>query len=975
MLFAHRLKSILKLSLALLLTTSAASAQTFTKENPPGRDLPGLDLSAYEVFYSMYDQSINLSGRAGDELYVIGTNRTIPVTFGAEKEGSSSKVLRIMSPNKEYFAKSLANDPSLALWFVKNFIHGNIRQRSPVLDQDGKVIELDSHFIQRMQEIDWSIFEKLTSPIADNASEDELDARDSLHRKLEMYLRILEFVFPESPFSFLTKAARQKLWSSPDPDIPGERLFGKYDHWIPLYGEAEKYIQQGHKELNNGWEVIFKPQKTYADFEKQILWFRTLMGSKTKLFESPGHSRVVMPRVALAPDQVRTFEGKAAELNRMLLAYIVLRGIKGNTGLLGAKHKAIPSEENLKDLKSGRGPIRLELDRFYKNSIGVEFRTGMKDETLRRFAHAVYTSRLATNDMNDLSSINDWKLLPQLVKTSSWWSEIVFYPEEYGVTQDQLDRAIKNFESVQKRHDRAYLSREYMLPLWTWWNAPFAKGKQAELTRLSYEFIVRLSEMQNPSYQQINRMMVDWATASNLIADVEYYMTPKKPIDRVSSPLLINVKPGDLDVNKIDLGNEFTARMPLKLKAAYDGNGTWVQTIQDMTPDEREARIKSVAETLQENFTGSREGVTRLSSGSHGHSLSIAYELKDKLNRTWRVEWDGVSRNYDLEGKILESTARGGHIEIVSPKYNPSMQEILAVYEMMEKESLVPDYKMGGSHINIDFEVFERNPKAMARFLTIFHQNRGIISFMFQHINRLRSAEPVEITPAFEAALKTFNGTQEDLAKLLYNNKYFNSRQNRKTRYTQIDVSNFMGNVIPEEFIKPDFDVVKARFTGGDGWSRQFRVTKHKKLEFRLFDAAKDPLEAALQIKVVRAMMNLAINSDVPLTRKAQTVDHEAYVKNPQKAYDDLRTLVRELGLTYADYSPYVTNKIVINGGFMRGKFYKNWFVRADQEFPKTSGWGEALLRARTKDKMFYSDSIRKPTPPAPAPLCRRVLL
>ena len=50
-----------------------------------------------------------------------------------------------------------------------------------------------------------------------------------------------------------------------------------------------------------------------------------------------------------------------------------------------------------------------------------------------------------------------------------------------------------------------------------------------------------------------------------------------------------------------------------------------------MTPEERERKIKSVAQTLQEKFTGRKDNVVRLNSGSHGHSLIVAYELKINL--------------------------------------------------------------------------------------------------------------------------------------------------------------------------------------------------------------------------------------------------------------------------------------------------------------------------------------------------------
>lgn len=936
--------SILFLILNFILVSNYSFAATFTSEYPAGRTASGLDLDAYEIFYSMYDQSIELKA---NELSVIGTDKSIPITFGAEKEGSSSKILRVMSPNVNYFAKQLAFDPNLAEWFINGVLSKSILQHTEVTDYKGETKKINYSNISKLKNIDWNKyrilkFDKVTRSWNDSA----------LYNQFITELKGLVDIFPDSIFSFLKPQARRYLWDRAG-EYPGEKLFGYYDAWVPLYGDAEKYIEHGHRELNKGWEVIFKPQRTYGDFEQQIKWFRTLMGSKLTLFEAPGHQRVVMPRITLLPEENQVFEAKAAELNRMVLSYLVLRGLKGQTGLLGAKHKAIPSESELEYLSSGRGPIRLERDRFYQNSIGVEFRTGMKDEMVRRFIQAVYASRLSTNDMGDLKSIKDWILIPH-TKTGSW-GEVKYDPSDYDVDAELLSTAINNWKKIEKNNRP--LSNDYLIPLWLWRNAPFAKGKKSELSRLTKDFIQRLAELTNPSYKTVSKLVSDWVISSNLIADIEAYITPKRSFDRVEFPITVEVPKDGIDVNKIDLGNEFTARMPLKLKAEYNKNGNWEQTIYDMTPEERERKIKSVAQTLQEKFTGRKDNVVRLNSGSHGHSLIVAYELKDKFDRTWRVEWDGVSRNYDPDGKIMQETARGGHIEIVSPKYNPSLDEIKAVYEMMDAESLVPEYRMGGSHINIDFDIFEQNPQALARFLTLFHQHRGIISFMFQHINRLRSAEPVEISPRLDISLRNFNGTKEDLSRILYNEKYFNPRFNRKTRYTQLDISNYIGQVIPAEFIKPDFDVVKARFTNGNGWSRQFRVTKPKKLEFRLFDAAKDPLESALQIKLVRALLNKAINGNETSSLPVQLVNHETYVKNPQQAYDDLKTMVSDLGLQYSDYSVFVTNKIMINNSVIKSKNYENWFVKANRQFPKMVGWGTALLKARTDDSVLYSDT------------------
>ncbi len=965
------LKQILPLALSVTFFSNAVYAQK----------APGLDYTAHDIFMNMYEQGINLKAM---EIPVLGMNRDIkpPVTFGAEKEGSSSKILRVMSPSNTLLVQAIVKG-SREFWvpLIQEFLVGQHRNKKPVIDSEGKVITLNA-IPPELLTFDWQ-----------NAGPDELKEAATAFAG----------IFPRSPFSFFDKktvkviydkgreAQRSNIsWALKSYNYDAEIL--EYDYWEPLIGESEKYIFKGHKELNQGWEIIFKPQTTYADFENMQTWFRTLMGSSGQLFEAPGHQRVVMPLITnLLPEQTKMYEGHVGEVARMLQSYVVLRGIQGNTGLLGAKHKMIAMDDDWLDMSSGRGPLRLEKNRFYPNSIGVEFRVGMKDEVVRRFVQAIFASRLSTNEMKDLATVSSYSLVPPVFENlGQYFDYAIILREEpnnqwilkkmqpiteqlkklsvrFDLPFEEIMKAVGNFTSVEKRAG-LNLHAAYLMPMWNWDEAPFLKGKTAEINRISREFIIKLAALEKPSYAQINQLLHDWAVASDLTRDIEKYLTPKKAIDHVTSPLEVKVKADGVDVNKIDLGSEFTARMPLKLKAEYDANGVWTSTIYDMTPESRQAKIKSVAESIKEMFTGDRTGVTPLQQGSHGHSLSIAYEFKDAKDRTWRVEWDGVTRNYDSDGNIVTESARGGHIEIVSPKYNPTMAEIQGVYAAMEKEGVIPDYRMGGSHINIDYELFEQNPKAMARFLTIFHQNRGIIAYMFQHMNRLRSAEPVEISENLDKQLRDFKGNKEDLAALLYSEKYFNQRKNRKTRYTQIDVSNFMGNVIPEKYVMPDFDVVKARFTGGDGWTQQFRVTKYKKLEMRLFDAPKDPLEAALQIKVVRAMLNLAINDTAPLTDRAQFVDYEGYTRDPNQAYTALNKMVKQLNLNVEDYMPYVMNKLVINKKFIQSKFYENWFSYADRVHPKAKDWG-APVRGKSGDAPIYSDRF---TAPAPHPVVLR---
>jgi hypothetical protein len=919
----------LKISLGFIAVFVCVSLAQATVENDT-------DPTAFEVFQQMYDQSINVEAR---EMKVPGSDGLRPVTFGAEKEGSSSKILRMMSPDRELFADFLCEPKqrSFAAQFIKEFIEGKHRQK--VIDQDGKEISLNP--------LDPSLI--------------SFNWKKALEADFMVAVTRFVRIFPSSPFSFVSPEMRLKIFQrsgkAPSSHENSDAFFNysglkQYDLWEALIGAPAQYIERGHREMNGGWEIVFKPQKTYGDFEKMQAWFRREMGNETKLFEAPGHQRVVMPLINTDNQEAtHDFFERAGEVSRMLQAYLVLRGVRGRSGLLVANHKKVIWDmvfglfegklSERREYSTDRGPLRVEMNRFYPESIGVEFRTGMKDTAVRRLTQAIYASRLATRDMKDIAPLSSYALIDgQLFDRG-------MQAKRLNLSEDTITKAMRNFSRGKGKSGA--LDLRYMLPLWLWENAPFLKGKSEEIKRISRLCIEKMAALQRPTTPQISSLLADWVKASGLIRDIERYLVPKRRIDTTTSPLMVTVKEGGIDVNKIDLGNEFTARMPLKLKAEYDSQGQWVSSIYDMTPESREQKIRSLAESIKENFTGSREGVTKLQQNAHGHSLGIAFSFKDAQERDWRVEWDGISRNYDENGEIVEGSARGGHIEIVSPKYNPTFEDIKGVYDAMEREGVLPDYKMGGSHINVDYELLEKNPHAMARFLSVFHSYRGIIALMFQHMNRLRSAEPVKLSRDLDKKLRDFHGTAEDLAVLLYNGKYFNQRQNRKTRYTQIDVSNFMGSVIPEKYISDDFDVVRARMTRS-GWKQQFRVTSAKKIEMRLFDAPQDPLEAALQIKLVRAMLNKALNDTGPIG-PTQSVDYEVYLKNPQKAYTDLAAMTRDLDLNRDDYMPYVYNKIVINQSYMKSKFYRKWSDYADRNFPKILDWGVATPR---KNQQHY---------------------
>ena len=173
---------------------------------------------------------------------------------------------------------------------------------------------------------------------------------------------------------------------------------------------------------------------------------------------------------------------------------------------------------------------------------------------------------------------------------------------------------------------------------------------------------------------------------------------------------------------------------------AEDGNKIWLETVTGMTLT-REKKIKAMTEALGQEITG--KAVTLIDASTEGRTVTVSLLRMslEMIRRKWRAEWDGVGRTYDSNGEIIGSSLRGGHVEIVTPKFQPTFQEMSGVYRAMNKVGLLPGV-MGGGHINVDLAPFMGNPKALARFLTIFHQHRGIIAFMFQNMTRLFAAEP-----------------------------------------------------------------------------------------------------------------------------------------------------------------------------------------------------------------------------------------
>ena len=443
---------------------------------------------------------------------------------------------------------------------------------------------------------------------------------------------------------------------------------------------------------------------------------------------------------------------------------------------------------------------------------------------------------------------------------------------------------------------------------------------------------------------------------------MENYLKPKPIVENMAE--LSRVRPtGRVDVNRIDLGIEYSGRFTnnysteMLSQRGIDGQQVWLNTTDGMTPHERKQAVKRMALALGKALNNGRAVpvVDASTVGAHGHGLSIAYKFQDKHGRKWRAEWDGVGRNYTERGEVIHESMRGGHIEIVTPKFNPSYEDMSAVYTAMEKEGVIPSLRAGGGHINIDLAPFAGKPKQLARFLTLFHEHRGIMSFMFQNVNRGAAAEAVEVTENLRRQLRDFRGTETELKRLLYNERYFNQRVGRKTRNMQIDMSAYFQDIIPARHLHQDFDMKNPT----DPWREQFRVEPHiRKMEMRMFDAPLDVFESSMQIKLVRALMNAALNETGSVRGEVQKVDHLEYASNYEKAEADMKRMCEALGLNPKDFRIFLARAAVQVNQASSGKFFRSYNekIRLYGWKKSTGGWGEALTHQRPSSRSIGSE-------------------
>jgi hypothetical protein len=913
--------------------------------------------TAFEVYSKLQEGATSFNAYAvnvdGNKLPGMNAG----VTFGAEKEASSWLLSMAMGPKAREFKVIIKwlDDNKRETYlrdFFTNWTKNSNGYRTTRLE-DGTVFDFATDVVDIDSEPKTINLEKFAGV---NFAEADLSQLDTL---FDEWLEMTE----DRPFSFLRPSYRKQIFNRTAPGLEDLDKFNEFVEWQPNFGLAERYLENAHETGVGGWEINFKPQNTYAEFEEMILWFRKTLKNSGKLFQAPGHQRIVFAKHPDLPEQ------KLAELYKNIQALIIIEGIAGKTNIEFSNYKDVQNDGMLRRLRTERGVIRLEGSRFSREedadfkSMAVEFRAGTKDIRLSRFYQTVFSSRVATNDFSGLTDIDDWTLYESKLYSSdhnTWGGDIdpEKLVERFGITRTKATKAARIAEN--------YSSAQFMIPLWGWDdpNIPFlTKEKQILLKGLTKDFLEQVAKIDETGGEEqaklsLQSLMRSWVKTSQLSADIRSYIVPKRDFSMTRDLLEFKLPEGRnyvrniQNVNDIDLGIEYSGRFPLKINAQYseevinmgDMRNSWLNTGSDLTVEEKEAYIKKIATDLgtelgAEQVAEKVEGVS-----GHGHGLDISYSIRDSKDRKWEVQWDGIGRSYTENGEVIPESVRAGSIELVTPKFTPDSEEIKAVFRAFDTNGVLPHLGSGGGHINIDLAPFEGNPKALARFMSIFHEHRGIISLMFQKLNRVKNAEPLIISDELRHALKNFTGTEKELKKLLYNERYFNTRYGRKSRYIQLEMSSYFQDVIPARYITEDFDIASPVVE----WRRQFRVDpKIRKMEFRLFNAPRTPTESALQIRLVKAMLSKALNENGALSGAVQEVNHEYYTRSQDLTYRNLKKMCNDLGLDINDYRPALAEGMSNVDLALRSKFYQPLGEILEAN-PHQIGWGNAINPRRT---------------------------
>ena len=899
------------------------------------------------------------------------------ISFGAEKEGFDYRIINVAGPNAQVFKDYVYWLDKLPFFgsqnrkkFLRKLLHG-------MFNLKGKK---SYRISESVKDIDG---------VERNFDVSEFEGKNYKEMGVtELWNNFTKWVDKtnNSPFSFIKKDTLKQIIKGKFINHGRNDVIylmeGWFKSWVPHFGTPQKYIGEisparhvdfryyGHP---RGWEVNFAKQDSYGDFRGMVDWFKKEMDQLEPQkdlpenmdytqYQAPGHQRVVFPlkkfpktkNGEMSPKE-ETYLEKMAEFFRLAQSLIVVRGLRGKTGIGTSKWKEVHDDEKIKSLVTYKGVLRLEKGRWGEKTMGVELRAGTKDDELASNIIKSLTERVATDNWRGLKKISDWQLVhPALLELES------YNPVSYAFAIKQLvDNTnvsaldaftfLKVVNKLKNEKGRTF-KLSFMLFMWNWADAPFlTKQKKAFLADLSKTTIENIAtKFHHLDFDKLKEIVSDWARASKL--DVDLLNTLMPPMKKIEEKDILVENSGEVDVNDIDLGIEFSTRFHLdpitiRQRLGKENKLQWMETRVDLTLKERRKVIMDLAKEMSKNLSGGAPEFEKVG-GAHGHGLGIAVVFRDSKDREWKIEWDGINREYNENGRIVPGSPHGGHMEVVTPKFVPTATELNAVMQSFVNRGHYPKHNRGGGHHNIDLKPFIGNPNALARFIAYTHRYLPLISTMYQSLERRKSSLPLEMNEEFIQKLLTQDWTEEELKTELYKNGYFNPQSDRKTRYIFLDLSAYFQDVIPPEYVTKDYDFKSP----AEIPHKQFRVNpKIRKMEFRLFNAPMSAKEIGGSIKMVRALLNKALNEDDMPEEELKLKNPLEIIKDPESAHEDLKVMAEELHLPFSEYEFQLNKSITAGKQIIKKKFFH---FEEPLKLDTEHGWLLLLLQEQ-KQKRF----------------------
>ena len=640
------------------------------------------------------------------------------------------------------------------------------------------------------------------------------------------------------PLNSISQETAQKIFYGEFPGLEGKGLSSTFDkQWNFVPDEklkAEQFIEKFSSHDVNGfrWMLVFREQKSYGDFEEVLRWSRKILGLPDIDYNTEMHM-IVDGGLSLKKDKIMS-----------RLSNIV--GYQGN----------------------------------YGNIL-----------SMRLYDQAVM-ARVYSEDLSDIGGI----LALDRVKPSSL-PETGVLASRLGISMEIAEKALFHIEQAMN----FYEIKSFLVPLSSWRDISLlgeAKVRALEsLTRTFLRETARIKGSEESRMFQMRRLHRRWVNASLFTEDMEFKLMPKPEgaVGKILTFQTPSAVENVVDVNKVNLGIEYTGRFPIDHKMSFGKSSSvsWNR--------ERKKLMQKLARELSSELRGSGEAHKK--TGGHGHNLGYTYTFLDGEGRKWSVDWDGIQRRYDGVGKIKKGSVGGGNLEVITAKFVPKVWEIEAVYRVFKKFGIRPSHThAGGGHINVDLAPFEGRPRAMARFLALFHQYQNLIEFMFQG-----SVTNFPVRERLARELREFRGSELELKELLYNERYFYSLPKDKTRYAPVNIVPYFQEVIPAEFLAEDIDQNNPTVE----WRPRFRFVapEEKRIELRFFHAPRNAFESALHIRFVRAMLHGAFNEDFPIGPFAgRGVYH--YLQDVQKTFGELDALCKTLQLECRLYRPLLAEHL-----------------------------------------------------------------